>query len=159
MREFHSLGEAARHLVALNIDRQTGAMDEAAKLVQVEAKSLIGTYPGDEPPFAAWPELADSTKEDRVHQGYTENDPLLRSGDMRESIERIATTDMAVVGSAEDKALYQELGTAKIPPRSFLGMAAMRKGEEVADIIGEGVVAAIVGGPGGGAFTRKLTRL
>lgn len=154
MREFHSFGEAATHLLTLHIERQQGAMDAAAAVVQKEAKAIIGTYQDAEPPFAAWAPLAESTKEDRVRQGYSEDDPLLRSGEMRDSIERLATHDMAVVGSAEDKALYQELGTVKIPPRSFLGVAAIRKGEEVANLIGHSVVGMLVGDS---AYVRKLT--
>lgn len=70
---------------------------------------------------------------------------------MRDSIERrieqsgfLGVTEGAV-GSDSDIAVYQELGTAKMPPRSFLGGAAFRMAEEVAEALGAGVVAALVG--------------
>lgn len=154
MREFHSFAEAARHLTSLKLERQHGVMDAAAAIIQKEAKAIIGNYQDAEPPFDAWAPLADATKQDRVAKGYTEDDPLLRSGELRESIKRAAAQDMAVIGSAEDKAVYQELGTAKIPARSFLGIAAMRKGEEVANLIGHGVLGMLVGNR---AYVRKLT--
>lgn len=156
MREFHSLAEAALHLTKLRFEKQHGLMDEAAKIIQDEAKAIIGHYQTAYEPFGAWPELAESTKEQRVKLGFTENDPLLRTGKLRDSIERLASHDMAVVGSAEDEAVYQELGTTRIPPRSFLGIAAMKKGEEVANLIGEGIVGALVGG--GGSFVKRLNR-
>jgi phage gpG-like protein len=115
-------------------------------VVEKEAKAEIGHYQGAAGPFSAWPELADATKEDRLKSGFSENDPLLRTGELRDSIEHTAGVDEAVVGSNSDIAVYQELGTQHIPPRSFLGGAAVRKGEEVANILGRHVVKALAGG-------------
>ncbi|WP_214680105.1 hypothetical protein, partial [Escherichia coli] len=51
----------------------------------------------------------------------------------------------AHVGSNDDKAVWQELGTSRgIPPRSFLGGAAVRKSAEVRDIIGREMHAALI---------------
>lgn len=120
-------------------------MERAAKLVQTEAKSEIGHYQGAAGPFAAWPELADSTKDDRIHNGFSENEPLLRTGAMRDSIEYVVGDSEAAVGSNNDKAVWQELGTDRIPPRSFLGGAAFRKENEIHNILGGTVVTALIG--------------
>jgi hypothetical protein len=111
------------------------ALKKAAKVLQEESQRVIGTYD------YGWPELAESTKADRLHKGYTENDPLLRSGEMRESIEigpisGGALTTTIEVGSNNDKAVWQELGTDRIPARSFLGLAAVKETPEIIEILG-----------------------
>lgn len=126
------------------------AMKLACKIVQHEAKAEIGHYQDAAGPLAAWAPLAEATKADRTRKGYPADEPLLREGDLRDSIE-IAVSDPGAaltegaVGSNSDIAVYQELGTSRIPPRSFLGGAAVRKGEAVAEVLGGGVVSALVG--------------
>lgn len=117
-------------------------LKQAARVVQAESKRVIGTYD------YAWPELAESTKRDRVNQGYPEDEPLLRSGEMRDSIEVGPITggwaDTSIeVGSNNDKAVWQELGTDKIPPRSFLWYAALEKEKEITHLLG-GIVPKIL---------------
>lgn len=113
----------------LSVPRHEG-LKRAALIVEKEAKRVIGTYD------YGWPQLAASTQEDRVHKGFTANDPLLRTGEMRDSIAHTVLEREAHVGSDEEKAVWQELGTDRIPARSFLAGAAMRKGPEVAAAIG-----------------------
>ena len=120
-------------------------LEKAARIVEAEAKREIGTYQGQAGPFAAWAELTEATKADRVAKGFTENDPLLRTGDMRDTIGHRVAGHEAVVGSDSDIAVYQELGTSRIPPRSFLGGAAFRKAEEVAQTLGHAAVLGLVG--------------
>lgn len=145
-----TIAQFIAHLAAfpLHLHHQTEkALEKAAELVEKEAKAEIGTYQGAAGPFAAWEELADATKDDRSKQGFPENEPLLRTGEMRDSIEHKVDgwAGEAAVGSDDDKAVWQELGTDKIPPRSFLGGAAFRKGPEVAKILGSSVVQALIG--------------
>lgn len=126
------------------------ALEHAAKVVVAEAKEAIGTYQDAVDPFAAWPELADATKADRVRQGYSENDPGLRSGEMRDSIEHtVKMSDFgsgeAHIGSNDDKLVWFELGTVNQPPRSVLGGAAARKSEEVKRLLGDAAIGIIVG--------------
>lgn len=122
------------------------ALQAAGEIVQKEAKDEIGSYQGAAGPFAAWSPLAASTIDDRVHQGFSPDDPLLRTGDMRDSIGVVVDGHEAYVGSNDDKAVWQELGTSKgIPPRSFLGGAAVRKSKEVSEVIGREMVAALIG--------------
>ena len=109
------------------------------------AKEKIGEYQDEAGPFVAWAELAESTKADRTRQGFPEDEPLLRTGEMRDSIEHQVEVPVAQVGSNSDIAVYQELGTQHIPPRSFLGGAAVEKLDDIMKIVGEHAVAALVG--------------
>jgi hypothetical protein len=92
------------------------ALEAACQMIEKEAKRVIGTYDYD------WPKLAESTQADRERQGFPANEPLLRTGAMRDSIsyEITAPGEEAIIGSDSDIALYQELGTSHIPPRPFL---------------------------------------
>ena len=136
------------HLAGASMEiqhHQRTAMERACRVVEAEAKREIGTYQDAAAPFAGWAELADSTKEDRVRLGFSENDPGLRTGEMRDSIGHVVGENEGVVGSNDDKLVWFELGTDKQTPRSVLGMAAVHKVEDVARILGEGVRAALVG--------------
>ncbi len=148
MREFSSLADFAFHLAGLHAKvehRIHESMVEAAPLIEAEAKAELGTYQGAAGPFAAWQALADVTVAERARAGVKPNDPLLISGELRDSIHHQVEGAEAAIGSDSDVAVYQELGTEHIPARSFLGHAAVVKGPEVARILGEGVVSALVG--------------
>ena len=121
-------------------------LEEAAKVIEKHAKEKIGEYQKQAGQFAAWEELAESTKEDRSREGYPENEPLLRSGELRDSIQHSVTGNEAHVGSNSDIAVYQELGTVKMPPRSFLGGSACEKAAEVVEMIGETLTIHLSGG-------------
>jgi HK97 gp10 family phage protein len=132
--------------IALNQhEMEHRALEKAARVVEKRAKEKIGEYQDQAGPFIAWPELAESTKADRVRQGFPEDEPLLRTGEMRDSIEHMVKDSEAYVGSNNDKAVWQELGTEHIPPRSFLGGAAAEKTEEICNIVGETARAFLVG--------------
>ncbi len=125
----------------------SAALDTAASLIEKQAKDEIGEYQrADMGAYAPWAELADSTKADRLHQGFSENEPLLRTGELRDSISRETHGLESVVGSTSDVMVYQELGTRTIPPRSVLGLAATRKEREVIKLIGAAVVSELIGG-------------
>jgi phage gpG-like protein len=121
------------------------ALERAAVTVEREAKREIGRYQDQAGPFQAWKELAEATQAQRFLAGYPENEPLLVTGELRDSISHAVGHHEAVVGSNSEIAEYQELGTKRIPPRSFLGGAAFRKAERVAEILGGGVAMALVG--------------
>lgn len=90
-----------------------------------DAEALIG----QERP--QWHDLAPSTVAEKERLGYTNQisptDPLLRTGEMRGSIESDAEKGDfwvdGVIGSNDKVALYQEMGTKTIPPRPFLAAA------------------------------------
>lgn len=117
------------------------ALAQAAHIVETEAKEEIGHYQGAAGPFAAWAPL----KPDTIAHKANGDTPLLETGEMRDSIGTIIGTDEASVGSNADTAVWQELGTSRgIPPRSFLGGAAVRKSGEVRDIVGHTMVASLI---------------
>jgi hypothetical protein len=148
MKEFHSFLEFSvflGELVAIEIEAEHVALEAAALVIEKHAKKKIGEYQEQIGEFAAWAELADATKSDRIAQGYSENEPGLRSGDMRDSITHQIRPGEAEIGSNDDHLVFFELGTAKQPPRSVLGGAAAEKAEKVAEIVGEAVTLALTG--------------
>lgn len=107
------------------------AMEQAAVVVETEAKRVIGTYE------YGWPPLAEAT----IARKANGDTPLLETGEMRDSIEHISSAKEAHIGSNSDKAVWQELGTSRgIPPRPFLAGALHHKADEVVKIIGEEIV-------------------
>ena len=125
------------------------AMELAAQEVEKAAKQELGTYQKrNMGPFKAWKELSPSTKETRrrLQSTYGINAPLLREGELRNSISH--ETDKsgleAVIGSPLDKALYLELGTKNMAPRSFLGLAAYRKRKKIIKLVGGLTVCAML---------------
>lgn len=147
--EFGSFGDFSKFLdtvVQANLAK-IPALELAAQVVEKAAKEEIGTYQrsnlGD---FPAWEELTKYTKEERVRLGYTENDPLLRSGELRDTISH--DTDVsgleAVVGSTDQRLVYLELGTKWMAPRSVLGLAAWRSRKKIVNLIGNITVAALL---------------
>lgn len=125
--------EAASKFVAIGVAYEANihvALEQACVVIEDEAKRVIGTYD------YGWPELAGSTQADREKRGFPANEPLLRTGEMRDSIEHNVAGKSGFVGSNADIAVYQELGTSRgIPPRSFLAGAAIHKGKEAADAV------------------------
>jgi phage gpG-like protein len=117
-------------------------LEKAAVVVETAAKHLIGqeNVPAAGP-YPAWAPLAQSTIEEKEKLGYTgqvsETDPLLRTGELRESIRHVVGHNEAVVGSDLDKALEQEMGTERIPARHYLGTALYQNAPEVEKILGE----------------------
>jgi phage gpG-like protein len=102
------------------------SLDEGAKILQAEAKRVLGTYD------YGWPRLKPST----IACNSSGDSPLLENGDLRDSIERDVQHDVAYVGSRDPKAMWHELGTSRIPPRPFLAGAASAKHAEIGELIG-----------------------
>ncbi len=145
----HSLLEAIAHFVGMTIEVvevEHHALEAGAKLIEERVKADLGTYQDAAGPFPAWAALAEATKEDRVRQGYTPDDPGLRSGEMRDSIGHTVHGREADIGSDDPKLVFFEEGTIKQPPRHVLGGAAFRSAPEVAELIGGELVAVLSGG-------------
>lgn len=104
--------------------------------IEEAAKEEIGVYQPAVGPFEAWAPLAESTKAERVRSGYTEDDPLLRSGELRDSIESEVVGLAAIVGTKSQIGFWQEVGTENIPPRPFIGPAYVRKIDPLMESIG-----------------------
>lgn len=150
MREFKDMGALANHFVMLSaggfVLALHSGMEQIGAVIEKRAKEEIGNYQSAVGPFQAWPELADSTKDDRVRQGYTENDPLLRSGELRDSISHEAKGLEVAIGSTSDVMVYHEFGTSKMPPRPVLGTAAFSSKEKVIAILTRAAAIGIAGG-------------
>jgi hypothetical protein len=121
-------------------------MEDVGAVVEKRAKEEFGEYQPAIGPFQAWAELADSTKADRLRQGYSENDPLLRSGDLRDTISYEAHGLEVAIGSTDDKMVYHEFGTPKMPPRPVLGTAAFSSKAKVMKILERAAAIGIAGG-------------
>ncbi len=122
-----------------------GALEKCAQRIEDTAKSEFGSYQDATGPFPAWAELAESTKEQRVALGYSEDEPLLREGTLRDSIEHETHGAEAVIGSTSEIMPYHEFGTSRIPPRPVLGPALDRNEEFIKDTIGKAMAGAMLG--------------
>jgi len=80
---------------------------------------------------------------------------LLESGELRDSIHWNVQGNVGHVGSDLDKAVWMELGTRAIPPRSFLVGAAQHQ-ERAIQLMAGKVVVAIIGGGGGSELDEFL---
>lgn len=149
MREFADVATFAAHLLTLNaaIEESTHrGLEKVAKIIERDAKSQIGHYQPEVGPFQDWAPLAESTEKEKARLGYPANAPLLREGDLRESIEHEVQGQEAVVGSKSEIAEYQEFGTSTIPPRPFIGPAAFKNKEAIQHILGASLVEGLIGG-------------
>jgi hypothetical protein len=136
MQTFSLLGFVA-HLHAVDRDMKElgpAIVARACEMVAAEAKRVIGTYD------YGWPELKPETLARKFY-----DTPLLETGEMRDSIEWQAHGLTGEVGSNSDKALWQELGTSRIPPRSFLAGAAQHMGPEIEKMAAKAVRAVVLG--------------
>lgn len=136
-----TLGQMAARLSAA-----TGLTDVAVnesvkrscEIIVDEAKDAIGTYK------FGWPQLAPSTQAQRVRLGYPANEPLLRTGELRDSISYTVDGSVGYVFSTSPVAVWMELGTVRIPPRPFLAGAADAKRREVEEALQMGVVSGLI---------------
>lgn len=150
MKTFKSLTDfslfAAVALPVITVVELERGLKTCAVAIEASAKAEIGSYQGAVGPFSAWPSLAESTQTERERLGFTPDDPLLRRGDLRESIEHEVSGMTAVIGSKDDVAAYQEFGTDKIPPRPFMGPAVIHNEKVIVNVLGGAVARGISGG-------------
>jgi hypothetical protein len=176
VKEFTSFGALAAHLrgraAIAELEVHKGVR-EGAELIWHEARHEIGHYQGASGPFPAWPALAETTLDGytdehghyhpgKVEMGYSPPDnPLLRTGELRDAIEMALSVHGAVIGVPDrqvgsgtpedpdrnvgDVAVDQEFGTVKMPARSFLGRAAHRKARAAVHAIAMGLLRGLTG--------------
>jgi hypothetical protein len=137
MREFSTFEELARYLlrVARAVPRENErAAKDIGKHVVAAAKGKLGDYQlsfttPDGFSFPQWAPLAEATNADRISQGYPPDEPLLREGDLRDSISFTVSgawhADTITVGTPSTIGFWQEFGTPDaahpIQPRPFIG--------------------------------------
>lgn len=153
MKQLSSLGEMAMELALrvpmIAIELHAG-LDVIARKIEKDAKAEIGTYQDAVGPFPGWSELADATKDDRIRQGYSENDPLLRSGQRMDDITHAVEGLEAAIGTPQSAltaqiAVYEEFGTTKEPARPVLGPAAFKNKTTIQKLVGAAAVAGLIG--------------
>ena len=151
--------EAIQNGIRAHSHHTETAVKDAAVEIQRRAREKLGTYqPG-------WPELADGTKKQRVALGWSENDPLLRSGELANSIgyrvhwswrgwdAAVGVPDVMIgdgskenpMRSAATVAMVMELGSPRhnVPARPFLGPTGAELAPQLAHQIARKVVAGL----------------
>lgn len=114
-------------------------VERACLIVQKKAKAAIGRE------HELWAPLADATIADKKSQGYPTPKPLLRTGELRDSIEYTVAGLEGAVGSDDPIAIFHELGTSRMPQRSFLVSSAISSEDKIARIAAAATVAALSG--------------
>jgi hypothetical protein len=151
MREFTSISQMIAHLAVMDAAATLSlhhGLKKCAVAIEGTAKSEFGVYQGEVKPFPGWVPLADSTQAERVSLGFSPDDPLLRKGDLRDSVSHQVHGTEAVVGSDSDVMVWQELGTDRIPPRAVLGPAAIRNKALITRTLGHAVAEGLLYGSG-----------
>lgn len=170
-----AFAELLERAAAEQPEAEKRGLDEAGKVVEEAAKSYIGHPQSAVGPYPAWAPLSEATEYGFWHPvamfhvpgkvsdlGYPPNTPLLREGDLRESIKHRVVGHSVHVGSDDPVALWQELGTPgalyPIPPRSFLGRAMFADGHKAAAAVVAGVFEPLIGPSMASYLTRRLAR-
>ncbi|MEB0133574.1 HK97-gp10 family putative phage morphogenesis protein [Pseudomonas sp. CCI2.4] len=147
--EFHSLQSLALHMATAAVAEIAAlehGLEKCAKKIEETAKAEIGHYQSAAGPFAAWADLADSTEERKSKMGYPADAPLEATGQMRDSISHKVHGLEAVIGSTDQKMVYHEFGTPKMPARPVMGPAIFTNKEYIRRTIGHAAISGIIGG-------------
>lgn len=110
---FNGWEDFADHLDGVALQLKAAPIEAAHVTAPVMADAVQEIF-GHDPPLQT---LAESTQTERVRLGYTPNDPLVRDGTLRESVEFEAIENIAGTGSSSFIAPIHEYGNAHIPPR------------------------------------------
>jgi hypothetical protein len=162
MREYTTFAGFARHLdrlAGMGNEVSESIAEQSANLIRDDAKAKLGTYQPATGGFNAWAPLSLERQTERVLDGFTANEPLLASGQLRDAIEASLQPGGAAVGvphgphiepggRIEDVgqiALEMETGSGGAPPRPFLGPAAFEAKPRVGKLAGRALVAWLVG--------------
>jgi hypothetical protein len=156
MTKLFSLLEFAAEMTAVGHDLEAAGpkiIERACQIVQKKAKAAIGKD------HEEWAPLAESTIANKQHHGYPTPKPLLRSGKLRDSIEYQVHGLEGSVGSDLEIAVYQELGTSRIPPRSFLASSAIASEDKIRRMAAATTIAALSGYGHGARDVREMLHL
>lgn len=151
--KFNSYDDLAKtleeRLAAVPVAIQSG-LKAAGELVRDKAREMIGEYHPAIGDLPAWAPLKEATKAERARLGFAPDEPLLRTGLLRDAIETRSVPNGVRVGVFGDNelapvAFAQELGTQHIPPRAFVRGAGFLTEGPAAQAIGSRVRAALEG--------------
>lgn len=142
---FAGLADRIAQMRATAMERLPEVLDTIGAEIERDAKDEIGTYQRENMgELRSWDDLTKATQADRVRAGFSANEPLLRTGTLRDSITHTVEGNRAVIGSDDPIALYQELGTHgpgvgpsgyHVPPRPFLATAAYRNRARIVEAV------------------------
>lgn len=132
---FDELLAALGRLAAIEAELPAVGEDLAVQMAE-DMKNELGTYQ------EGWPQLLDATQQERAREGYTPDDPLLRSGTMQDAIHAwqgddgqweagIPADDPTIVYATAQE--FGTLGSAVVPPRPFVGPIAQDYGQKTVD--------------------------
>lgn len=107
---------------------------EIAPQIVETAQAKIGHYQD------GWPPLAASTQQERERLGFTPDDPLLRTGELRDSYDAIVTANQITIGNTSPKADPLENGSATIPPRPVTLPAVYENLDNLKERLGQATV-------------------
>jgi hypothetical protein len=139
-----TLQEFERVLTA-SLDMVRPRLEVGLDKIGTLAATLAASYPGTYQP--GWAPLAESTILGKERDGWPVPSPLLRTGEMAGSYRHeLEPAELAVtVGSPSKIALYQEIGTSRIPPRPVCEPALKNSLPYAADVLGE-IAVSLLGG-------------
>lgn len=155
LQTFNSLGDFATFLMrqeTVVIPALEKGLERICILIARTAKREFGTYQPEVGPFPKWAPLAETTLygwgpfPGKIDLGYAPPDnPLLREGELRDSIDYVVHRLEGVIGSPSQIMVYDEFGTEKMPARPVLGPAAFRNKEHIRELAGVAIVSGLIG--------------
>lgn len=135
------MAEKLARNIAFGIEALTVGLDVIGFTLEKTAKESIGTYQRGIGPFPGWSELAESTIWDKEKHGYAPPDnPLLRTGELRESITHSITFDTLIFGSKDQIMVYHEFGKSRMPMRPVIGPAVYRNKKRIKEVLGGAII-------------------
>ena len=158
IRHLNHVVHAFESLQADGINALAPVFEAAGKEMVEYSKGMLGHYDHEE---TTWPQLSPITQADRERLGFPANEPLLRTGDLRDSysFDVVASPSVIflIVGSDDVRSIFNELGTSEMPPRPVLAPTAMAYEERMAELLGDEYEKALFVKLDG-AFARLISR-
>lgn len=142
LKSFEELANAFRKSIDRMPVTYASAAAAGSKLVEEAAKHKLGTYQPEIGPFNEWDPLKPATIAEKQSHGYADegnDNPLVRTGGLRDSVKSESSNVGFIVGSDSEVAILQELGTRYIPPRPFLGPALFETAPGVVHAVGSAI--------------------
>lgn len=145
----------------------TGILQNAADTIGKDAVQVSQRKLGEYQPaigfFPAWELLADSTLAEKARLGLPSPSPLLRSGELQDSItfetQVSPASAVVILYSTSEYAPVQELGggPSNIPPRPFIGPVPFERQEVWEHFIGTKITANIIPGTDASSLVKLRT--